>query len=95
LKKAPKELTRATANRRGFLQTGLLGSAAALVYPVLGAARAASAIPTALPEVKTFELDEITITALQERMKSGQYSSRSITEKYLQRIADIDKQGPL
>jgi amidase len=27
-------------------------------------------------------------------MKSGQHSSRSITEKYLQRIAEIDKQGP-
>jgi amidase len=42
----------------------------------------------------TFELNEITIDALQQAMQSGKYTSRSITEMYLKRIAAIDKSGP-
>ncbi|MGB8458083.1 MAG: amidase [Candidatus Acidiferrum sp.] len=45
-------------------------------------------------EVPAFEFDEITIGELQEGMKSGKYSARSIAEKYLARIAAIDKSGP-
>lgn len=41
-----------------------------------------------------FELNEITIDTLQAKMKSGEYTSRSITEMYLKRIAAIDKDGP-
>ncbi|HEV3303279.1 MAG TPA: amidase, partial [Planctomycetaceae bacterium] len=43
---------------------------------------------------KDFELDEITIDDLQKAFQSGQYSSRSLSEKYLARIAEIDKAGP-
>ncbi|MDZ4708689.1 MAG: amidase [Saprospiraceae bacterium] len=41
-----------------------------------------------------FELNEITIAELQEKMKSGTYTSESITQLYLQRIENIDKKGP-
>ncbi len=41
-----------------------------------------------------FELNEITIDTLQQYMQSGKYTSRSITEMYLKRIAAIDKSGP-
>src|SRR4029077_7126773 len=41
-----------------------------------------------------FDLDELTIDDLQRRMASGQETSRSLTEKYLARIAAIDRQGP-
>ncbi|MEO8404200.1 MAG: amidase [Chitinophagaceae bacterium] len=41
-----------------------------------------------------FELNEITVDDLQEMMKSGKHSSRSITELYLKRIDAIDKNGP-
>ena len=45
--------------------------------------------------MKAFELDEVTISDLQDGMKSGKkFTSRSITEKYLARIDQIDKQGP-
>jgi amidase len=44
--------------------------------------------------VPAFELDEITFTALADGMKSGQYTSRAITEKYLERIKNIDASGP-
>ena len=41
-----------------------------------------------------FELDEVTIGILQQKMQSREYTSRSITEMYLKRIAAIDKNGP-
>ena len=44
--------------------------------------------------IKPFELDETTIADLQAGMRSGRYTARSITELYLGRINEIDKQGP-
>ncbi len=41
-----------------------------------------------------FELNEITIQQLQEKMKSGNYTSEQITQLYLNRIEAIDKNGP-
>ena len=44
--------------------------------------------------VGPFELDEKCIFDLQKAMESGAETSRSITGKYLERIRQIDKQGP-
>src|SRR5882672_8876512 len=41
-----------------------------------------------------FELNEATIDMLQQYMQSGKYTSHSITDMYLKRIAAIDKSGP-
>ncbi|RZJ25751.1 MAG: amidase, partial [Flavobacterium sp.] len=41
-----------------------------------------------------FELDEETITSLQEKMVSGKYSSEALVRLYLKRIEDIDRNGP-
>ncbi|MDB4924617.1 amidase [Mucilaginibacter sp.] len=41
-----------------------------------------------------FVLNEITIDVLQQKMHSGEYTSSSITQLYLDRIAAIDKDGP-
>jgi amidase len=49
--------------------------------------------PSAAP-LKPFEFEETSITQLQEAMASGKHTSRSITEAYLERIQDVDKQGP-
>ena len=46
-------------------------------------------------DVKPFELDEITIAELQDGMKTGKYTARSIAELYLARIEAIDKSGPI
>jgi amidase len=54
--------------------------------------RAASSYNPA--DIKPFELDEITIAELQDGMKSGKYTARSIAELYLARIEAIDKNGP-
>lgn len=48
--------------------------------------------PLSLP--KDFELNEISIKILQEKMADKSYTSRSITGLYLKRIAEIDKKGP-
>ena len=59
----------------------------------LGAARD---IPSAGPasDVKPFELDEITISDLQDGLRSGKFTARSLVEKYSARIEEIDKNGP-
>lgn len=41
-----------------------------------------------------FELDELTIDSLQEKLTSGEYSSEKLVELYLNRIQNIDKKGP-
>ena len=37
---------------------------------------------------------ELTIVELQQKMRSGEYTARIITEMYLERIEKLDKQGP-
>jgi amidase len=77
-------------SRRNFIGTGL---AAAVALPALSAARLqeeSSSTPTPRP----FELDEMTLDALQNSLRPGQFTSHSITEKYLARIQEIDKAGP-
>jgi len=94
LKKQGKNSSQSeTSSRRGFLQSSLVGGVAAAMYPALGAGRALEATK-APAEIKEFEFDEITIDQLQAGMKSGKYTARSITEKYLGRIQDVDQQGP-
>ena len=90
-------------SRRNFLRTGVTATLATAAYPALGSARVADPVPAREPGVqnlgqnfkKDFELDEITIDDLQKAFQSGHYSSRSLSEKYLARIAEIDKAGPM
>ena len=80
-------------SRRNFLRAGLVTTVASAAYPALGAARVVDQqSPDVIP--REFELDELTIDDLQQAMQLGKYSSRSLTEKYLARIQDIDKGGP-
>jgi len=72
-------------DRRKFLKNGSLAS--------LGITALSFATPEHQP-IADFELNEITIDELQQKMASGQLSSKSLTKLYLKRIADIDKKGP-
>jgi amidase len=103
----PRKSTSAgTADRRSFLHTAFVGGTGAALgslTPAFGAARASSSMAAAadgsdpIPrpaEIKGFELDEITISQLQEGMKSGKFTARSLVEKYASRIDEIDKHGP-
>ena len=81
-------------SRRKFLQSAITAGATAAAYPALGAAREITTAKPVTPEVKPFELDEITIPELQEGMKSGKFTARVLVEKYSTRIDEIDKRGP-
>ena len=84
--------------RRNFIRDGSLASLAIASVSV-----ASCNIPPGKkdetgtkPESVTgdFVLNEITIDELQQKMKRGEYTSRSITQLYLDRIDTIDKKGP-
>lgn len=78
--------------RREFLGKSLAGGTALAVFPEVNE-RAVASVEDA-PQVAAFELEEITIAELQKGMQSGRWTARAITEAYLQRIAQIDRQGP-
>jgi len=84
--------------RRKFLQTAALSCALTITKPASVLSLEAHSA-NHLPErpawwPKEFELDELTISDLQEGMKSGKFTARSLVKKYLDRIDDIDKKGP-
>jgi amidase len=88
-------LSNANPSRRKFLETALATGAAAGMAPALSAGRALAPSTTpATPEVKAFELSEITISELQEGMQSGKFTARSLVEKYSARVEEVDKSGP-
>lgn len=84
-KSGDKKPSGSRMRRRVFLQSSILATAA----PVAG-----SALIQPPPAIKPFELEEVSIAELQRGMQSGKYSARSIAEKYLERIEEIDRRGP-
>ena len=85
-------------HRRNFLKTGSLAGltlgtmAAGSCNLVTSDQKQGDTAYAVKPD--NFELNEVTIDVLQQKMQSKAYTSRSITELYLKRIADIDKSGP-
>jgi amidase len=75
--------------RRDFLRHTAAGSVLAIAQPASALTPPASALAP-----PAFELDEVTIAELQQGLQSGKYSSKSLVEKYTDRINDIDKRGP-
>lgn len=90
-----------TSSRRTFLRNSVMAGTAGVVTPALSAARnitstepAAKAAALAPSALKPFELEEITISELQDGMKSGRFTARLLVELYSARIDEIDKRGP-
>jgi amidase len=83
-------------NRRKFLKAGsVAGLAAATVSSCTSPAGSDTKKEVSSDTFKDdFELNEATIDELQEKMKNGTYTSRSLAELYIQRINNIDKNGP-
>ena len=108
MKKEAKLASATKMERRKFLRAGAMAGVAMGLAPVMhasgievrdtsradGAGGSRSAQVNIAASVPAFELDEITIAALQDGMKSGEYTARSIAEKYLARIEAIDRNGP-
>jgi amidase len=78
-------------SRRRLLKKALAGGALAATFPSLVKRRGFSDF---YYDKVSGDLEEITIAELQDGMKSGKYTARSIVECYLARIDSIDKQGP-
>jgi amidase len=84
--------------RRDFITTGTLATAGltSLLTASCNSNPPATTEPTTTGDVvPDFELNEETISGLQEKMVSGKYSSEQITRQYLDRIEAIDRKGPL
>jgi amidase len=81
-------------SRRNFLKTSIAGSIAAVSLPSLSFAEKTVKKISPPFKIEPFELDEVTIDELRYGLKSGKYTIRSITEKYILRINEIDKAGP-
>lgn len=88
----------AGVSRRTFIRTGVAAGAVLSVAPALACTTGQEAPPPrtdsagALPAA--FELDEATVSTLQEGMTSGRYTARRLAELYLERIEAIDRKGP-
>lgn len=97
-------------DRRRFVGTSIAGGAAAAALGTAacapdspgregepggaGAGSGAAGAGPAGTQPGAFELDEATVADLQAAMESGEWTARSITELYLERIAALDGQGP-
>jgi len=83
-------------HRRDFFKLGSLGALATLI-PGITACNQGDNQSDILSDVSNnpdFQLAEMTIEQLQQKMASGELSSEEITQLYLQHIQDIDKNGP-
>jgi amidase len=84
-------------DRRTLLRHGAAGVVAAVAGPALtrsalvGAPRVA---PTSHLSPPTAQLEEQTVAELQAGMRSGAYTARSIAERLLTRVDEIDRRGP-
>jgi amidase len=82
-------------NRRSFVRSGVVGGVGLATVNVRSHTAAATQVSeTPIPPIPAFELDELTIAELQSGMASGKYTAHSLASKYLERIGEIDKQGP-
>ncbi len=92
----PMDEERSSLSRRHFIGLGAAGGALAL---------AGGSVACGVPDeaarlgggatVPPFELDEVSISELQDGMGSGRWTARRITELYLERIEEIDRNGPM
>ena len=88
-------------NRRNFLKKGSVTSIAitslglASCQPTANDPKKEMADNKSDQFVDEFELNEVTIDELQQKMQNGDYTSKSLTELYLKRIGAIDKKGPV
>ncbi|MGH7520347.1 MAG: amidase [Gemmatimonadales bacterium] len=73
-------------SRRSFLQYGARAVAGSVIVRPVGAQPAAPRQPA----MTDFDLEEVTIAQLQNAMRTGSRSARSICAAYLARIAELD-----
>jgi len=88
-------------DRRSFVKLGTLGGVSAMATAGCtpsdardGAAGGPAAPASPSAPQPPFELEELTIDALQAGMAEGHWTARRVTQLYLDRIAALDRSGP-
>ena len=87
-------------DRRNFVRLGAVAGAMAVRGKPLAAEsltnrEASESLPAGQRfSISPFALEEATLADLQAGMASGTMTARSITQQYLDRIAELDRQGP-
>ena len=81
------------ANRRRFLQTGVVAGVAGATANFANAADPPNKAP-ASNKTGAFSVEEKTIDELQTAMRGGKITSRQLTQMYLDRIEVLDRRGP-
>ena len=74
--------------RRTFFKTTAIGSSAIAISGVTACTKQ-SEIPVET-DLSTFDLNEITVDKLQQKMKNGDLTSVQVCKKYLERIKQVD-----
>lgn len=79
--------------RRNFFKTTAIGGASFALAPL---SACQSPIPSSDAAINyvDFDLNEATVSQLQEKMKTGQLTSQAMTQKYLNRIELVNTNGP-
>ncbi len=81
-------------SRRKFIKTSMIGGIAAVSLPTLSFSKDKSELFNSLINIYPFDLEETTISELIDGYKSGKFTIRSVIEKYISRINELDKNGP-
>ncbi len=83
-------------DRRKFLRSGSLTGIGLTTAGGWQSAMSSQLLPHADPAIgtPTLDLEEITVTELQNKMQSGEQTSVSITKAFMARIEQIDRNGP-
>jgi amidase len=89
-----KERDELTGSARGIDRRELLHGAATGIALAAGAFAAPPAGSASTSATASFELEEATVTQLQELMRTGAHTARSLAEAYLTRIRALDGDGP-
>jgi amidase len=74
------------------MKAGVAGGALAVGGPLLASAVEPAAEEAAAPRL--FELEDVTIAQLQAGLRSGEYTSVSLTERYIARIEEVNLEQP-
>ncbi len=96
----PAEPSSVGVDRRAFLRYGALAGTGLALQSAPASARSTrghephSGDSPLSPADQGFELDELTIADLQQKLTSGEETAASLARKYLARIEALDRQGP-
>jgi amidase len=85
-------MTNRSIDRRSFVEYLAVSGAVAMSRPSFP--RFPGLAPGVSEAAPPFELEEVTVSALQAGMTSGKYTAKGLATAYLQRIDELDKKGP-